>query len=335
MWCVCVCVCVCWGGGRFFSEIFKTHGPLKPSDPTLTESLSLLPEEKKIFIAEAGGIETFLLQSPNFCSHDGVVCLSEDSPVITDSITLQVSSSTSSLSEPPVVVAPDDGMGEGSYESSSSSSSITSGASPRDTPTDSPQVKKKTVERPNQTTRDKKPAKPATNSDTATNSSSGGESATASVGSSSGQSSESEPSIPQTSLAIGSSSSSRSSSSVDDNTEPSSGTQPVDSDNDSMYGGTGLHHQAVQTDRVRTREQCVMTEPMPLPENFKERYEMVLREKIDLRAKLEESEDRRFKMQRDHKREQEKMSKSIRTEAREVGVGRGREGGRDAVCVGV
>ena len=74
-------------------------------------------------------------------------------------------------------------------------------------------------------------------------------------------------------------------------------------------------------------EHWVMTDPIPLSENFKERYEMVLREKIDLRAKLEESEDRRFKMQRDHKRELEKMGKALRTEAREVREEGGREGG--------
>ena len=76
-------------------------------------------------------------------------------------------------------------------------------------------------------------------------------------------------------------------------------------------------------------EQWVMTDPIPLSENFKERYEMVLREKIDLRAKLEEIEDRRFKMQRDHKREMEKMSKALRAEAKEV---REKEGRRKKKC---
>ena len=61
-----------------------------------------------------------------------------------------------------------------------------------------------------------------------------------------------------------------------------------------------------------------MTDPVPFAESFKERYEMVMREKIDLRAKLEESEDRRFKMQKDYKREMEKLGKTIRQEAKEV-----------------
>ena len=80
-------------------------------------------------------------------------------------------------------------------------------------------------------------------------------------------------------------------------------------------------------------DQWMMTDPIPLSENFKERYEMVLREKIDLRAKLEESEDRRYKMQKDHKREQEKMTKTIRAEAREVGVCTRIEPGGKRECV--
>ena len=67
-------------------------------------------------------------------------------------------------------------------------------------------------------------------------------------------------------------------------------------------------------------DRWVMTDPVPLSENFKERYEMVLREKIDLRAKLEESEDRRFKMQRDHKIELERLGETLRDEATQVCV---------------
>lgn len=66
------------------------------------------------------------------------------------------------------------------------------------------------------------------------------------------------------------------------------------------------------------RENSCMTDPLPITDSYKERYEMALREKIDLRAKLEESEDSRFKLQRDHKREQERMNKIIRQEAKQV-----------------
>ena len=100
-----------------------------------------------------------------------------------------------------------------------------------------------------------------------------------------------------------------------------SSLQPVVSDAYETADDSRLIHRAVQTDRVlgAVRDAWVMTDPSPFSENFKERYEMVLREKIDLRAKLEESEDHRFKLQRDHKREIERLTKTIRQEAKEVG----------------
>ena len=308
--------------GRFFAEIFKTHGPLKPSDPTLSESLSLLPEEKKMFIGEAGGIQTFLLRSPLFCFHEGLICLSEDSPVVADSITLQASSSSStSISEPPPLLptAPDE---ETTHEPDrSGSSSTTSGSSPRDTPTESPQVPKKTTaDKPNRPTRDKKSTK-TTNK----NYSSGNETANAGPPSPSDNTRVPTGSAPQNSIAVGSS--------RVDKTEPTNGTisepKSGDENNEVIYQGSSLVHRAIQTERVLMSEQWVMTDPIPLSENFKERYEMVLREKIDLRAKLEEIEDRRFKMQRDHKREMEKMSKALRAEAKEV---REKEGRRKKMC---
>ena len=92
--------------------------------------------------------------------------------------------------------------------------------------------------------------------------------------------------------------------------------------------GKVVVHRAVQTERVLMTDKWIMTEPIPVVESFKERYEMVLREKIDLRAKLEECEDRRFKVQRDHKREVEKLQKNLRQEAKEVCKG-GREERRE------
>ena len=83
-------------------------------------------------------------------------------------------------------------------------------------------------------------------------------------------------------------------------------------------GPSGPVHRAVQTDRVKMSEHWVLTDPIPISENFKERYEMVLSEKIDLRAKLEESEDLRFKLQRDHKREIDRLGKTLRHDAKEV-----------------
>lgn len=269
---VCTCVYILWWWrDRFFAEIFKTHGPLKPTDSTLSESLSLLPEEKKLLIAGAGGIETFLLQSPTFCSHEGLICLSEDSPLVAESVTHQPSSASSSEVAP----LPD--------QDRSSSSSTASGISPRDTPTDSPHIQKKVVDKsvkPNK----KNKAKSFKNGINGSR-------------------------IP---VVVGS----------------SSRVDKLENGVSLLPGGvcktsdqSGPVHRAVQTDRVLMCNQWVMTDPIPSTENFKERYEMVLREKIDLRAKLEESEDRRFKMQRDHKRELERLSKTVRHEAKEVGLG--------------
>ena len=76
----------------------------------------------------------------------------------------------------------------------------------------------------------------------------------------------------------------------------------------------------VQTLRLKTGVKFVQTDPLPSVENFKERYERVLKEKKDLQVKLERSEDQKFKMQRDHKREVDKLEKKYYTEARKVGV---------------
>ena len=75
----------------------------------------------------------------------------------------------------------------------------------------------------------------------------------------------------------------------------------------------------VQTDPPLTIDKWVMTDPVPPVESYKERHDMLVKEKRDLHAKLEECEDRRYKMQRDYKRELEKLQKRSKQEAREVG----------------
>ena len=76
----------------------------------------------------------------------------------------------------------------------------------------------------------------------------------------------------------------------------------------------------VQTSRLKTGVKVIQTDPLPSVENFKDRYEKVLKEKKDLQVKLERSEDQKFKMQRDHKREMDKLEKKYYTEAKKVGV---------------
>lgn len=203
-----------------------------------------------------------------FCSHEDVICLSEDSPLIAESITHRPSSASSS--EPPF--PPDERPQDGS-----SSSSMASESSPRDTPTDSPHIQKKLADKP------AKAVKKTKNRVT------------------------------------------KNGSKVPVAVAGSSRVDKLDNGSSLQVGHThetsdhsGPIHRAVQTDRVRMSEHWVMTEPISISENFKERYEMVLSEKIDLRAKLEESEDWRFKLQRDHKRDLERLSKTVRNEAKEV-----------------
>ena len=77
--------------------MLKTCGPIKVSDSRLSDALLLLPEDESQFIARSGGLEKFLLKSPLFVAHGDLICLTEDAPVIRDSIS-QSSSATSSNS---------------------------------------------------------------------------------------------------------------------------------------------------------------------------------------------------------------------------------------------
>ena len=160
-----------------------------------------------------------------------------------------------------------------------SSSSTTSESSPRDTPTDSPHIQKKPMDKPATKAVKKTKNKAPKN---------GSKTSVALAGSSRVDKLDNGSSL-----------------TVDNTYETSGPSGPI--------------HRAVQTDRVKMSEHWVLTDPIPISENFKERYEMVLSEKIDLRAKLEESEDLRFKLQRDHKRELDRLSKTLRHDAKEVG----------------
>ncbi len=72
--------------------------------------------------------------------------------------------------------------------------------------------------------------------------------------------------------------------------------------------------------RPLVTDKWVMTDQIAPVENFKDRFENVLKEKTDLQIKLEGSEDQRFKMQRDHKRELDRVQKQSKAEAKEVGI---------------
>ena len=175
--------------------------------------------------------------------------------------------------------------------------------------TESTQVPKKTNNEPNKTTKDHKPAKPTT--PTTTKHSASGNGTSRSIDPSTPTEAANSPPAPHT-IAVGTS--------IVDKTLAPSGTNPPPLPTEESDFIKGLVHRAIQTERVCVSDRWVMTDPAPLSENFKERYEMVLREKIDLRAKLEESEDRRFKMQRDHKIELERLGEILRDEATQVCV---------------
>ena len=325
-------------------EIIKTHGPLKPSDPTLAEGLSLLPEEKKTAITKAGGIGPFLVNSPTFCSHEGLICLTENSPVVKEpapqrkpsssssSASLSSSSgSSSSVSETSNVTFDDEQEEEEDEEEddeddeeedeedeeeeegdSSSYESTTSESSLQETPSESPKISRKAVDNQSKTSKDKKPAITGTKS-----SGSGGNTA---------NSGSTHPSVASSG---GSAKPTQTKTSVQGSGKVVKTEAPTRASAVAVHGnviikGAGAVHRAIQTDRVRMTDQWVMTDPMPTLDSFKERYEMVLREKIDLRAKLEESEDRRFKIQKDNKREMDKLAKAVRAEAKEVCGSEGR-----------
>ena len=80
----------------------------------------------------------------------------------------------------------------------------------------------------------------------------------------------------------------------------------------------------VQTDAPLVIDKWVMTDTVPPVENFKERYEAVVKEKKDLQQKLERSEDQRFKLQKSHKREVEQLLRQTKQDVKEVRLISGR-----------
>lgn len=67
-----------------------------------------------------------------------------------------------------------------------------------------------------------------------------------------------------------------------------------------------------------TADKGMVTEPIPPVETFKERYEGLVAEKKSLCAKLEESEDKRVQLHKEHKRELERVQKKVRQEVQDV-----------------
>ncbi len=76
----------------------------------------------------------------------------------------------------------------------------------------------------------------------------------------------------------------------------------------------------VQTEAPLVTDKWVMTDhpQHQVTENFKEKFDQIKKEKKDLQGKLETSEDQKFKMQKNHKRELDNMAKKTRKEVTEV-----------------
>ena len=70
--------------------------------------------------------------------------------------------------------------------------------------------------------------------------------------------------------------------------------------------------------QILLADRGTVTDPIPPVENFRDRYEKTYRDKKDLQGKLERSEDTRFKMQKEHKRELGKLEKRYKQESRDV-----------------
>ncbi|KAL5499733.1 hypothetical protein EMCRGX_G011192 [Ephydatia muelleri] len=72
----------------------------------------------------------------------------------------------------------------------------------------------------------------------------------------------------------------------------------------------------VQTE-CSTADKGVATEPLPPVETFKEKYEGLVVEKKSLCAKLDDSEDKRVQLHKEHKRELERVQKKVRQEVQD------------------
>lgn len=71
----------------YFGEIFRTHGPLDPTDKQILESLSFLPEDRiQDKITKAGGIAKLLVSSGHFAMQGKLVCPVEEMGVVAASM---------------------------------------------------------------------------------------------------------------------------------------------------------------------------------------------------------------------------------------------------------
>lgn len=70
----------------YFAQILEEHGPLCTSDPLMVGELENFPPEAQQKIADAGGLESFLLESLRFVMMDELIGLMKHAVSLTDTL---------------------------------------------------------------------------------------------------------------------------------------------------------------------------------------------------------------------------------------------------------
>ena len=314
---------------RYFAEIFKTHGPLLPTDTRLTDSLTFLPEEKTRLIESFGGLKTFLLGSPLFVLKEDTICLVENAPVTS----LSLDSKCKELSKDATM----DGDRSGTINDDLRVTNCEEPARETSSPVSFRMLS--AMDSPNTYHKARVTQPKLANKHGACFV---GTTKLSSIGSKEKQKSQQHTQKNSSSLRLaddildgssfGSEHSPKTSTRVSNEGDILGqffeqavvvGSPVVTNDSNRNLKGIAEGFDvrvsvSVQTDVPLVTDKWVMTDPLPPVENFREGYEKVSKEKNDLQVKLERSEDQRFKMQRDHKRDVEKLKRKYLNEAKEV-----------------
>ncbi len=70
----------------YFAQILEEHGPLCTSDPLMVGELENFPPEARQKITDAGGLESFLLESLRFVMKDELIGLMKHAVSLTDTL---------------------------------------------------------------------------------------------------------------------------------------------------------------------------------------------------------------------------------------------------------
>ncbi len=334
--------------------MFKNHGGLFPNDPKLTSALTLLPEDKRGLIDKSGGLKKFLLASSQFKSHGELICLFEDSHIIAASIDSVGSGSSNGLSPESDTGI----ISKTKKASKKSKKQIVEEELPKYTrEVDKTKTYGEELPSDvNSTTNSPRMLSPVLSTKVRSRpgsaSSSTGKSSTEDNGrfdpfqqkSGNGKRDKIKSlpvkddkyalgSVKHSSITSDHSAMNGLITGLSEEILMSEWDQQIAKFKSSeLVTGGGRKETWDEQKHVfsanlisvavnacpQVTDRWVMTDQIPPVENFKDRYEIVLNEKADLQEKLERSEDQRFKMQRDHRRELEKVQRQSKAEAKEV-----------------